>query len=330
MKKNLLLLVTIILLGVPTLSACGLFASTPSTDVSLTQAALFFEATTTKAALLASEAGTPTAPGSGEVIATTQPASPTSEPPVATASPTSLPPTVIATLTPTHVIPTVGITPIQPTATVPVPSAVTPTRLPNLSRISFDAGTTNASVTATLPANSAQRYVFWASSGQLIDLSLNSDQNAWFSLTSPTGKVVVDPSWGYTWYRDYLSSSGDWVLEVRSGSSSANISLYLSIPERLSFPTGAYGMTATGKVPAGRTHSFIAWGNKDQTLKVSVSPTSGLVLSIWGVDGTVLMSSMAGASSFEGKLPHAGDYIINVTAAASSESISFTMPIEIR
>jgi len=76
-------------------------------------------------------------------------------------------------------------------------------------------------------------------------------------------------------------------------------------------------------------HNFIAWGNKGQTLEVSISPTQNFKISIWHVDGTVLLSGMGDSTSFEGELPKAGDYIINViSGAATPTEITLTLSIE--
>ena len=164
-----------------------------------------------------------------------------------------------------------------------------------------------------------------------MDISLSSGSTAYIAVTTPSGKKLVEFDQGWTWYRDYIPEAGEWYIDIKAGKSNTGYSLYLAIPQRLSFEPGTSSMTAKATIPAGRlqVHNFIAWGNKGQTLKVSVSPSLNFALSIWHVDGTVLLSSMEGLSSFEGELPEAGDYIINVISGpAAPTEITLTLSIE--
>ena len=208
---------------------------------------------------------------------------------------------------------------------------VYPTAVPTIPevRINFATGTTNASVVGSVAAYKSQRYVFWAAKDQLIDVSLSSGQDAAISISSRAGTVLLSPMGNAKSYRGYLPASGDWFIDIRAGASNANFELYLMIPQRLSFATGTYGLTTTGSVPAGRVHNFIAWAAAGQTLKMSVAPVGSLALSIYGVDGTVLLSSMGESTSYEGVLPSSQDYIINIRSMPGTGSYPFTFTIDI-
>ncbi len=302
MKKIVL---AVLLLGM--LAACSFPQPTTSPSDSATQVALFAQATLTKAAVEAQAQQTATAivlqPTN---TATSIPPTPTSVPPTAT----SIPPTATN-------VPTVVVTPVQPTATTAPGQAV---------RLNFATGTTNITAEGHLAANAIQRFVFWADKNQLMDIS---SSGAYIAITSPSGKKLVEFDQLWTWYRGYTSEQGDWYLDIKAGNYDRDYSLYLAIPQRLSFEPGTSSMTAKATIPAGRVHNFIVWGNKGQTFKVSVSPTQNFKLSIWHVDGTVLLSGMGDSTSFEGELPEAGDYIINVTSgAATSTEISLNLSIE--
>jgi len=288
MKKIVL---AIVLLGI--LSACSYPQPTTSPSDSQTQVALFAQATLTKAAIIAETEQTSTS------IAIQPTYTATSIPETAT----SIPPTAT-------IMPTATFTPIPPTST----SA--PTAAPGQAiRLSFASGTTNVTAEGQLTANATRRYVFWADKSQLMDIS---SSGAYIAVTSPSGKKLVDFDQGWTWYRDYISEKGDWYIDLKAGNYAANYSLYLAIPQRLSFAPDTSNMTAKATIPAGKVYNFIVWGNKGQTLKVSVSPTQNFKISIWHVNGTVLLSGMGDSTSFEGVLPEAGDYIINVTSGAST------------
>ena len=305
MKKYL---IAFVLLGL--LAACSFPQATTSPSDSQTQVALFAQATLTKAAVEAQTQQTATAVVV-QPTATASSAQPTD---------TTVPPTATAVQATSTNVPTVAVTPVSPTSTTAAGQPI---------RLSFAAGTTNASNEGQLSANTTRRFVFTADKGQLMDISLNSGSTAYIAVTTPSGKKLVDFNQGWTWYRDYLSEKGDWYIDVRAGSYDTTYSLYLSIPQRLSFAPNTSSLTTTAAVPAGKVHSFIAWANKGQTLKVSLNPSQNFGLSIWHVNGTVLLSSMGQLSSYEGVLPEAGDYIINiVSAAAVPTDVTLTLSIK--
>lgn len=324
MKRKPVVFFSLLTLSIIVLAACTLQAPTLSLGDLQTQAALFAQATLTKAAVISQAAATAT---SGAASPTTQP----TEMPTATATPTaaSVPPSPTPTATQVKVIPTVMITPIVPTNTQVSPTATQSSANADI-RLSFATGKTNVYTEGSLGGNATQRYVFWAAKGQLIDISVSSAQNLVISIVSAKGEVLLNANKGYSAYRDYLPSSGDWYVDVRAGNTAASYSLYLVIPQRVTFAPNTYGITLTGKVPGGRVHNLIAWANKGQTLKVNVSPADALAISIYHVNGNVLLSSMGSLSSFEGVLPEAGDYIINVISPASSTEVAFSVTIEIR
>jgi hypothetical protein len=304
MKKIVL---AIVLLGM--LAACSYPQPTTSPSDSATQIALFAQATLTKAAMVAQAEQTSTAIG----IQPTSIATATSVPPTAT----TIPPTATT-------VPPVTVTPIPPTSTT------APTTAPGQAiRLIFAAGATNVTAEGQMSANTTRRYVFWADKNQLMDISLYGASGAYIAISSANGTKLVDFSQGWTWYRDYFPEKGDWYIDIRAGKADTGYSLYLGIPQRVSFAASSSSLTAKATIPAGKTHNFIVWGNKGQTLEVSVSPSQNFKLSIWHVDGTVLLSGMGDSTSFEGELPEAGDYIINViSAAATPTEITLTLSIE--
>ncbi len=302
MKKIVL---AVLLLGM--LAACSFPQPTTSPSDSQTQVALFAQATLTKAAVQAQAQQTSTA-------AALQPSATQASP---EASPTPIPPTA-TTIPPTATnVPTVAVTPVQPTATTVPGQAV---------RLNFASGTTNVSAEGHLAANATQRFVFWADKNQLMDIS---SSGAYIAITSPSGKKLVEFDQLWTWYRGYISEKGDWYLDIKAGNYARDYSLYLGIPQRISFAPNTSSITVKASVPAGKVHNFVAWANKGQTMSVSISPTQNFKISIWHVDGTVLLSGMGDSTSFEGVLPEAGDYIINViSGAATTTEITLNLAIE--
>lgn len=320
MKK---IVFAVLLLGL--LAGCSYPQPTTSPSDSATQVALFAQATLTKAAVEAQAQQTSTALAIQPTNTQTSiPATATNIPPTAT----NIPPTA-TTVPPTATnVPTVVVTPIQPTSTK-APTAVPTTAPGQAIRLSFASGTTNITTEGQMNANTTRRYVFWANKDQLMDISLNGASGAYIAISSASGTKLVEFSQGWTWYRDYVPEKGDWYIDIKAGKSDTGYSLYLAIPQRLSFAPNTSSMTAKATIPAGKTHNFIAWANEGQTLEVSVSPSQNFWLSIWHVDGTVLLSGLSHLSSYEGELPEAGDYIISViSGAATPTEITLSLSIE--
>lgn len=319
MKKRLIVLSAMTLIMV-VLAGCYMPAPTTSVGDSQTQVALFAQATLTKFAQQMTETQPPS---SAETIvpptATLMPATVTLMPATATnIPPTAVPPTATSTSVP--IVTVVPITPIPATATSQ-PGGTT--------RISFAAGTTNYTVKETIPANTTKRYALRLTQYQLAEISLSSSTTAHIAITTEKGKELVNFSQKWTWYRDYATENGDWYIDVRSGAYSANITLYVQAPQRVSFESGKDTLIASATVPAYFTHNFVAGANKDQIMKVSISPTDGLVLSIYKLGGDVLLAASEGKTSFEGTLPKTGDYVISVTNSKNVSS-TFDMNLNIK
>jgi hypothetical protein len=295
--------------------------------IEMTQAALFAQATLTRVALenevikYLTQQALPTNTQVPEVVPPT--ATNTAIPPTATN--TAIPPTATNTAIP----PTATHTAVPPTATkTSVPPTTAP--IPPAVRISFETGATNASVMGTVAAYNVQRYVFWAAEDQLIDVSLTSGQDAYITIKSKSGTVLLGAAAEQQFYRGYLPASGDYYIDIHAGGENVNFGLYLMIPQRLSFAVGTYGMTFDDDVPAGGVHNYMVYAFSGQTLTVSVVPAGEVALSIWGKDGTVLMSAMGEGNTFEGELPSTQDWIINVRAIPGTGTQDYTFSIDIR
>jgi hypothetical protein len=131
-------------------------------------------------------------------------------------------------------------------------------------------------------------------------------------------------------FRGYLPSTQDWFIDIRAAGSNANFGLYLMIPERINFASGAHEITLTSYVPAGGRHNYIAYALAGQQMSVSVTPGGNLALSVWGIDGTVLMSGMGESNTFIGTLPVSQDWIINVRSAPGVGNRNYTFWMDIQ
>ena len=303
MKKNKILTCISLFIALVVLSGC--FPSTPATPSSAeqTQAALFAQATLTKVAI--------------EADIATQQALPTDipEPTATTPADTPEPTATTSADTPT---PTLAPTTAPPTADMPEV------------RISFEPNTTNAVVMGTVLAYQTQRYVAYAFEGQLLDITLTSGQDAALSIFGRDGTVLLSPMGDQMRFRGYLPATQDYLIDVRAAGTNANFNMYIMIPQRLSFAAGAHSLVINGNVKASGDHNFIAHGLAGQTMKVTVEPGGDLALTIYGIDGTILMGSHNFGNTFEGTLPSSQDYIINVDSGPGTGMRPFTLTLDIQ
>jgi len=291
MKKNKILTCISLFIALVVLSGC--FPSTPATPSSAeqTQAALFAQATLTKVAI--------------EADIATQQALPTDipEPTATTPADTPEPTATTPADTPT---PTLAPTTAPPTADMPEV------------RISFEPNTTNAVVMGTVLAYQTQR------------ITLTSGQDAALSIFGRDGTVLLSPMGDQMSFRGYLPATQDYLIDVRAAGTNANFNMFIMIPQRLSFAAGEHALVINGNVKASGLHNFIAYGLAGQTMKVTVEPGGDLALTIYGIDGTILMGSHNFGNTFEGTLPSSQDYIINVDSAPGTGSRPFTLTLDIQ
>ncbi len=91
---------------------------------------------------------------------------------------------------------------------------------------------------------------------------------------------------------------------------------------RIEFPPGGSSATIEDDVQAGEVDLYVLRAAQGQTLTVNVSsPKGNAILTIWGADGTVLISDHAGARDWSGQLPLTEDYYIGVSPVAGTSTI---------
>ena len=326
MKKTYLLSITLMIIVAVSLSACKTATPYPDVDpASQTQVAIFAQATLTKYAEMQptqepAEVETPMPtftliPEESEVPgeeSTEAPAEVTEAP---TEAPTDAPtaePTVVPTAIP------------QPTSPADLPQPPS-----GHTRISFDTGTTNKTVTDTVEANQTKRYVLWMAKWQIMDISTSADNAAYISVKTPSGKVLVGFPNRWIWYRDFAQESGDYVIEVSGMAYKSNFNLKVSVPQILQFEKGASSLKALATVPANGSHEFSAWANQGQTMRLNLNNSEKFILSVMHADGTEVLRYDAKLASAEFVLPKAGTYIIKVHNI-SSEALSVELSLEVK
>lgn len=99
--------------------------------------------------------------------------------------------------------------------------------------------------------------------------------------------------------------------------------------QRISFAPGAVSAVVSGRVVQGSVNEYVLKASAGQRMLVNTTARApGVVLTIYGADGTVLLSSMAGASSFSGALPSTQDYFIKVTAGGAG-AFNYSMRVTV-
>lgn len=192
-------------------------------------------------------------------------------------------------------------------------------------RINFATGATSAVVTGNLAANTSVQYVLRALAYQLMDVSLSAPEGVTLKVTTASGSKLTGTTSSSTSFRGYLPRTGDYVLKITSGSQAISYSVSVTIPERVSFKSGATSAKLKGTVKAGQSHDYILRALKGQLMEVNVAPVDSLKLVIYGVDGTVLRSGMGEGSSYRGELPLTEDYI--VTVRAGDKDVTYTLDV---
>jgi hypothetical protein len=101
--------------------------------------------------------------------------------------------------------------------------------------------------------------------------------------------------------------------------------------ERIQFSTGATQTTASGPIQPGQSAYYVVQAEKDQPMLVSLSSLNNdAKLSIFGADGTVLLSQAAGTSDWQGLLPSTQDYYFQVTGGTASPNFTISVTIVAR
>ncbi len=84
-------------------------------------------------------------------------------------------------------------------------------------------------------------------------------------------------------------------------------------PQRIEFAAGATSAAESGHLDASGSALYVLRALQGQTMTVELTFSQGQAsLSVWGADGSVLMSDHSEASSFQGSLPASQDYYIQL------------------
>lgn len=198
-------------------------------------------------------------------------------------------------------------------------------------RISFELGTTSASLEGHLNPYQGHDYILRAQAGQLMEINItpeNPGNNLQLIIYGVDGSVLRSGMGEGSTFRGELPFSEDYIVTVRAGDRAVAFSMNVIIPQRISFQPGAISGAVTGKLSAYHSQYYVLRAIKNQTMQVEVLPGNNVQLIIYGADGTVLRSGMGEGASFTGVLPSSQDYILVVRAGANP--VSYTLRVTIQ
>jgi hypothetical protein len=100
---------------------------------------------------------------------------------------------------------------------------------------------------------------------------------------------------------------------------------------RLNFAAGTtYSLTA-GTINAGQTIDYVIRALKDQPMIVMLTtPDDSAKLSVFGADGTILLSQSNQTSSWQGYLPSTQDYYLRLVETSSTQNFNLNVEIPAR
>jgi len=245
-------------------------------------------------------------------------------------SPSPLPTSSLAPPSPTAesstVLPAATPTTLPPVSTSTSPPAPQSSPTAGARRIEFAPGVTSTALSGELGPGGAVRYVLRAQAGQLMEVSVLSAQEVQLSVEGADG-TVLKAAEAPPFFRGTVPGSQDYLLVVAAGIEAASYSISVIIPERIQFSAGATSAAVQGELWARGVHYYVLGAQAGQLMEVNVSPLDGVQTVVYGVDGTVLKSGMAGGSFFRGTLPSTQDYI--VLLSAGDRDVFYTMNVVI-
>ena len=133
------------------------------------------------------------------------------------------------------------------------------------------------------------------------------------------GIVVAPPGYSDCGPMFGVPASPDDIYPAIAGATDdciASSTLPKTEPERIQFAAGAISTQIQKTLHAGELHPYVltAMEGQEMTIILHKNENAAAVLTIWDLDGTVLISGHAGASSWVGTLPSTQDYYIDVTS----------------
>jgi len=202
-------------------------------------------------------------------------------------------------------------------------------------RISFQPGTTSASIEGELSPHSSRHYVLRAMADQILDVSVSVPQITsrpedvvQLVVYGVDGTVLKSGMGGPPSFRGYLPTTQDYLIHVAASDRPIQYTLDVMIPQRITFQPGATSEVILGSITGHSTHHYVLRAMANQSMWVDIaSPTGDVFPEIYGQDGTVLKRVADDSPSWEGELPSSQDYWVN--AVSLGQDTTYTIEISI-
>lgn len=198
-------------------------------------------------------------------------------------------------------------------------------------QIRFAPGEISAIEQGNLQDNAVQIYLLKAAKGQIMTVSLDgsgvvmnllrSDQqavdSAAFQTRSWTGQLPADDE-----YTVQVSGSGAYSLDVAI---SPLARVESGVADRVKFPPGKAGTTVTGEVSPKKSRKYLLEAKRGQIIALKTLH-GNVSLSVTAPNGQQIGGSSGSSNDWKGRLPLAGDYVVEVSGMKLEE---FALSLEI-
>jgi hypothetical protein len=199
-------------------------------------------------------------------------------------------------------------------------------------RISFPSGATSANLSGLLQKSYAVDYSLRALQDQTMIVYVSSPgNNVYLGVTGLSdGVPLLRTVAGSTQFSGVLPLTQDYRLTLVSPVQKSTYNMQVIIPVRIKFPTGAISTKEQGKVIAGNVNHYLLKAMTGQTMTVIISsPNNDLFLTIYGMqDGSPLVRSVAGETSWTGVLPGTQDYMIEVVSEGGTTHYTLQVTVQ--
>ncbi len=205
-------------------------------------------------------------------------------------------------------------------------------------RIEFAPGATSAQVHSSLDPGGVRSYVLYVmgSQGMTVNLYVTTEGvpagSAILVIWGADGTVLISDHADATTWAGELPSTQDYYIAVKSVAQDAvDYTMEVIIPpaasqpepeaKRIQFAPDAISAQVQGSLAAGGSDRYVLSAIAGQEMTVNLSDSSAgvnAILVIWGVDGTVLISDHADATTWVGELPFTEDYYIAVKSVVQA------------
>jgi hypothetical protein len=209
-------------------------------------------------------------------------------------------------------------------------------------RLYFARGTDTLERRGTLRNGDMQRYVIRLGvNDNFIVTAASPRSDALLTIWGADGTVLISDMADATHWAGVTPKTQDYYIDVRAmdGKTTTYTLIVTARPiksnpphpgvQRIVFAPGAVSAVVSGRVVQGGNNAYVLKASRNQRMLINTTARApGVVLTVYGADGTVLMSSMAGAPTFSGNLPSTQDYYITVTAGGAG-AFNYSMRVTV-